>query len=154
MTGPIEVADRVEEIPVNNGTVSAQRDACFAYSYLIFPVLNGSHFRTIDVLLYRRGYELIEIPARPWWSASGSGVAEKVAWKEAHDLLTQKAAVDRIAFRFGRQPYDKDVLRFAAREYACLADSPMAASPEASTTRDELRRLARECSHHAGEKAP
>jgi hypothetical protein len=66
-------------------------------------------------------------------------------------LQIQKAAVDRIAFRFERQAFNKDVLRFAAQECARLADCPLAASPDATTTRDELRRLAREYHQKAGE---
>ncbi|HMF13009.1 MAG TPA: hypothetical protein VKE94_11910 [Gemmataceae bacterium] len=151
MIGPIEIANRVEEIPVKDGAVGPLRDAYFAYYYLILPVLEGSHSRTVDVLLYRRGYELVEIPARPWWSASGSDLPEKVSWNEAPDLLAQKTAVDRIAFRFGRQPFEKDVLQFAASEYARLTDCPLAASPETSTTKAELERLARECRQKAVE---
>ena len=151
MTGPITVAHSVEEIPVKNRVVASQQNAYFAYYYLVFPVANGSHSRAIEVLLYRPGYELAEIPARPWWKTCGTDVPEKVVWKEASDLQTQKGAVDRIAFRFERQTFNKDVLSFASQEYGRLADCPLAALPDARTTRDELRRLARECHQKAGE---
>jgi hypothetical protein len=151
MTGPIEIANRVEGIAVKGRTVGPQRNAYFTYYYLLVPVLNGSHTRTVEVLLYRPGYELVEIPARPWWSVAASNAPEKVVWKEASELLAQKAAVDRIAFRFSGQKCDKDVLHFAAREYARLASSPSAASPEAATTKAELERLAKDCQQKAGE---
>jgi hypothetical protein len=151
MTGPITVANSVEEIPVKNCVVAPQHDTFFAYYYLAFPVANGSHSRTIEVLLYRPGYQLVEIPPRPWWKTCGSNEPEKVAWKEAPDLQSQRAAVSRIAFRFERQAFNEDVLRFAAQEYARLAECPLAALPDAMTTRDELRRLAKECHQKAGE---
>jgi hypothetical protein len=150
ITGPIHFINSVEEIPVVNGTVGPQRDAYFAYYYLVFP-LGGYRSRTLEVLLYRPGYETVEIPARRWWQSGSSNVPEKVAWKEAQDLLAQKAAVDRIASREHFSVPSKDVLRFAAREYARLADSPMAAAPAMSDTREELQRLGREC-HDLAEK--
>ena len=152
MTGPIWVSNEIKAIPVEDGAVGPQRDAYFAYYYLVFPIANGERTRSVKVLLYRPGYETVEIPARPWWQSLGVNVPEKVAWKEAPDLPTQKAAVDRIASREDGRRVGKDVLRFAAGEYTRLADSPMAASPAMSATRDELRRLARECQDQAGKE--
>jgi hypothetical protein len=151
MTGPITILDSVEEIPVKNCVVAPQHNAYFAYYYLVFPVLNGSHSRTIKVLLYRPGYELVEIPARPWWNAYGSDVPEKIVWKEAPDLQTQKAAVDRIALSLRGKTANKDVLRFAAREYGRLAECPAAALPGSKTLRNELQGLAHEYEQRARE---
>ncbi|HZT83082.1 MAG TPA: hypothetical protein VFA26_22835 [Gemmataceae bacterium] len=152
MTGPIQCNGWVEEIPIVNGTVRPQHDACFSYYYLIFP-FNGSRSRGLKVVLYRPGYEIVEVPARPWWQQPG-GVTEKVAWKEAPDLPAQKAAVDRIIAGFQLAVPSKEVLQFAAQEYARLADSPLAAVPEMAATREELRKLARECLDRAEKRNP
>jgi hypothetical protein len=151
MTGPITVADSVEEIPVKNCLVAPQHNAYFAYYYLVFPILNGSHSRTIKVLLYRLGYELVEIPARTWWKTSDSDVPERVAWKEAPNLQAQKAAVDGIALGSRSKRGNKDVLQFAAKEYGRLANSPMAALPDSATLRNELQGLAHEYDQRAKE---
>ena len=149
MTGPVQFGETVDEIPVTSGAVGPEREAYISYYYLVFP-FNGSHSRTLTVLLYRPGYEIVEVPARPWWRAPGGGPPEEVAWKKAPDLTAEKAAVDRIASREGGRSPSKDVLRFAAEEYARLADSP--AAPAAM--KEELRRLAEECHDRAGTRAP
>ena len=93
-----------------------------------------------------------------WWHLSGSSVPEQVAWKEARDLPAQKAAVDRVASRKLPRFLSKEVLHFAAQEYARLADSPLAAAPAMAATRQELLVLAKECDELAGKirstKAP
>src|SRR5262245_16986403 len=64
-TAPIQLSSSVEEIPVVDATVEPQRDASFSYYYLVFPY-SGYRSRTVEVLLYRPGYETVEVPARPW----------------------------------------------------------------------------------------
>src|SRR5262249_12000959 len=64
ITGPIQFSRQVEEVPGAWPVVQSQQDAYLAYHYLLFPVLNGSRSRSLQVLLYRPGYETIEIPAR------------------------------------------------------------------------------------------
>ena len=83
MTGPIAFGRSVDEIPVMEAAVSPQRDAYFAYYYLLLPIASGSHTRDLEVLLYRPGFETVAIPARPWWQGPGNQRLEKIAWKKA-----------------------------------------------------------------------
>ena len=153
MTGPIRLEGSVEEISVVNATVGPQRDAYFAYYYLAFP-FNGSRSRALEVLLYRPGYQIVSIPARSWWRAMDGGRPEGVTWKEAPDLLTQKGAVDRVASGRQRMSASKGVLQFVAGEYARLADSPAASTPEMAEERAELLALAKACEEQADAKKP
>ncbi len=104
MTGPIAFGSSVDDIPVVEATVSPQRDAYFAYYYLLLPIASGSHTRDLEVLLYRPGYETVAIPARPWWQAPGSQRLEKIAWKEAPDLLAQKTARQNLSRKWQTAP--------------------------------------------------
>lgn len=140
MTGPIQCEGSVEEISVTNATVVPQRDAYLAYYYFAFP-FNGSRTRTVEVLLYRPGYQIVRIPARPWWQATEGDRPEGVKWKEAPDLLSQKEAVDALVGT--RLSASNEVSRFVAQEYTRLANSPSAFAPEMAEMRTKLLALAK-----------
>ena len=149
ITGPVQFGETVDEIPVTSGAVGPEREAYISYYYLVFP-FNGSHSRTLTVLLYRPGYEIVEVPGPPLVAGARRRSPRGGRLEKAPDLTAEKAAVDRIASREGGRSPSKDVLRFAAEEYARLADSP--AAPAAM--KEELRRLAEECHDRAGATAP
>jgi hypothetical protein len=138
ITGPMTVSQAVEEIPVVEGRIDPQRNAYFAYGYTLFPILSGSHSRHVTVLLYRPGYETVEVPTRSWWRSVGGDQAERVVWKEASDLAAQEKAIERIADPF--RPYPGEATcHFIAQEYTRLARGPFATAAE---TRERLVKTA------------
>jgi len=154
VTGPVSFERSVEEIPVEKATVSAQRDTYFNYYYIVFPLLNGSRNRKLEVMLYRPGYQVVDIPARAWWDVSSTDAPEQVVWKEAPDLKSQMAAVERLAPRRMLSKTNKEILKFAAAEYTRLANSPLAAATDMEETRKQLLANAKECSDMAGVQTP
>jgi hypothetical protein len=100
----------------------------------------------MHVLLYRPGFETVDIPARAWWQSLGWSQPQPVAWKEAPDLPAQEEALNNVVQPRFDPPRkgSKAVLQFAAQEYARLADSPFALALSMSDTRERLLAKARE----------
>jgi hypothetical protein len=148
LTAPVTISRAVEELPLDRGMIDPQHNSYFAYSYNLFPLAGGSRSRDVKVLLYRPGYELIDVPTRSWWAQSfGDNPPEIVAWKPAPDLASQEQALRRIASGSADLPrgpwgLNPQVLSFVAGEYARLAQSPLATTPE---TRERLQDAARRC---------
>jgi hypothetical protein len=145
ITGPIEMWQMVQEIPVARATVDRQQDSYLAYCYMLFPVLGGSRSRTLEVLLYRPGYETVEIPSRSLLKAFGETKRGPIVWKEAVGLEAQEQALERVVTRNPGYWLNQEGLRFAAQEYARLADSPLVSGPGKEKERERLRAKAREC---------
>ncbi len=152
IAGSITVSHQVQEVPVTEATVGAQRDVHFAYYYLLFP-FTGSNARSTTVLLYRPGHETVEIEARSWWRSLGQGKPVAVVWKEAPDLAAQEKALERIVGERGGSCLGKEVEQFAAREYARLANSLGAAGPEMQATRERCLARARELEQRGRDRA-
>jgi hypothetical protein len=153
LTGPFEISHTVQEIPVLKATVERQQDSYLAYCYMLFPVLNGSRSRALEVLLYRPGYETVEIPSRSLLQAFGETKRAPVVWKEAVGLEAQEQALERIVTRTPKYWLGQEGLRFAAQEYARLADSPLVSGPGKEKERERLRAKARECEELAAQHA-
>jgi hypothetical protein len=153
MTGPIQNCHSIEELPITQETVEGQQDSYFAYYYLIFPVLNGSRTRTVEVLLYRPGYETVEIPAQSRLWAWFAPKRVQAVWKPAPDLAAQEKALERIVCGYWHHSMGKATWQFAAQEYTRLAQSPLAAGPEMQKTRERLLAKARECEESARKQA-
>jgi hypothetical protein len=153
ITGPIEIWQSVEEIPVLKATVERQQDSYLAYSYMLFPVLNGSRSRTLEVMLYRPGYETVEIPSRSLLEAFGETKRAPVVWKEAVGLEAQEQALEKIISQHPGRRLGQEGLRLAAQEYARLADSPLVSGPGKEKERERLRAKARECEGLAAQHA-
>ena len=152
IAGAIAIGDDVEEIPIVEATVGPQKEAYFAYAYVLFPFA-GAESRSLRVVLYRPGYETVELPARAWWRSVGAKQVEQVQWKAAIDLAAQERAIDAVAVgSLHRHVGNRKVLQFAAQEYARLAESPLAAAPEAKKTREKLLAAARECEELAAKR--
>lgn len=151
IAGAFSLARNVEEIPVRDTRVCQQRHSYFAYCCWSF-LFAGSNSQTLEVLLYKQGYEVVVVPERASWKLALVVVGESVTWKEAPDLASQKAAVDRIVPERYREFLGRDVLRFAASEYAQLANSPLASAPGMEATRLELLALSKECDDLAATK--
>jgi hypothetical protein len=152
IAGAIIMYDEADEIPVTKSRVEPQKDTHFSYSWMIFPVWADSRFQDLKVMLYRPGYEIVEIPAKSWWRSLGDSQPEPVTWKAAPDLASQKSALDRLAKgRLGLMAdgREKKMAEYAASEYTRLADSPQASAPGMEAVRDELRKSAEECAKHA-----
>ncbi len=151
MTGPIENCHSVEELPITEDTVEAQKDSYLYYYYLALPFANGSRTRTVEVLLYRPGYETVEIAAQ---SGLWSLFAPKrigVIWKPAPDLAAQEKALERIISGYWKDSLGKATWQFAAQEYTRLAQSELAAGPRMEKTRERLLKMARDCEDRAKE---
>jgi hypothetical protein len=153
ITGPIRIWQTVQEIPVLKATVERQQDSYLAYYYMIFPVLNGARSRTLEVLLYRPGYETVEIPSRSLLEAFGETKRGPVVWKEAVGLEAQEQALERVVSRNPGPWLSQEGLRFAAQEYARLADSPLVSGPGREKARERLLAKARECEALAAQHA-
>jgi hypothetical protein len=155
MTGPVYASGSVKEIPVVAAKVEPQTYAYFPYYYLIFP-FQGSTSGDMSVLLYRPGFQTVEVPARPWWRFPGWTEPERVVWKEASDLAAQMEALEKVLPKnFDREEnfLDKNVREFAAREYARLAADPRALAPGMEKTRERLLDKADEYAKLAEENA-
>jgi hypothetical protein len=150
-SGPGDITGRVEEIPIVDATVPEQKDSYFAYSYMVFPFTEGCHDRNLRVLLYRPGYETVEIGEQVGWNLTGSNPPEGIVWREARTLAVQEKALERVV---ARKPlrwsvFDPGVLRFVSQEYTRLASTPLAEGPDKQKDRDRLLARALECAKAA-----
>jgi hypothetical protein len=153
IAGCIQLDHEIETLPVVGATVKPQADCHFAYTCLLF-LYAASYGREVKVVLYRPGYEAVEIPSRARWRWL-DGRPVHVAWKEAPDLASQEKALAAVIGE-NVEVYGKmspEVLRFAAQEHARLAHSPLAAGPEMRAKREKLRAAARHFEELAGEPA-
>jgi hypothetical protein len=101
IAGSVMFAHQVEPIGIVDSRVEAQTNNSFVSYYLLFP-FEGHSSRTVKVLLYRPGYETVEIPERPWWTFLGKNQPERVVWKEACDLSSQVKALEMVVpWKFG-----------------------------------------------------
>jgi hypothetical protein len=129
MTGGEWLEDSIDELPLCRGTLESQRQSYFAYFVGGIPVSFSKHLGW-SVLLYRPGYEVIEVSSR-WW---GRHVLEpridKLAWKPATDLDAQVKALQELCPEPGRRIASERVRQFVAHEYERLAASPLATTPD------------------------
>ena len=137
IAGAIRLSQDIEEIPIVATTVAGQEQVYFAYGYLLFPFA-GSESRSLSVLLYRPGYETVEVPARSWWRCLGPDKPLHVEWKPARDLEAQVSALEKVINTIYKGKLKPEVAQFAAQEYTRLAQSPLASSPEKADLRDRL----------------
>lgn len=143
MTGPIEINQTVEKLPEANHTIASQSDAFFPYYYLAFPLAEGAHGRSLEVRLYRRGYETVSVPAVSWFQPSGRPTRPQ--WKKAATLEDMEKAIEEIAPRRMRESCGSpEMRRFLAQEYAWLARSEWAAGPHREEDRRRLLDKAKE----------
>ena len=135
----------VVELPVVAGRVEAQLNAYFDYCWTVF-VYHGERTMEMSVRLYRRGFETVEIPEQFWFTSLVCPIPSKMEWKAASSLEAQEKALQKVIGPGDPEtPLSKEVLEFAATEYAHLAASPLAQS--AST--DERIRLEKEAREYA-----
>ena len=142
---PASTDHEVVELPVVAGKVEAQLNAYFDYCWWI-GLLHRDRTMEISVRLYRRGFETVEIPEQFWFTSLVSPIPSKTEWEPASSLEAQEKALRKIIGPGDRETcLSKEVLEFAATEYAHLAASPLAQS--AST--DERIRLEKEAREYA-----
>jgi len=171
----VESQCEVEEIPVSSSEVGTQRDARYSYYYVLLTAFESSE-GSLRVLLYRPGFQTVEIPEQPWWRFPGRAEPERVAWTAASDLAAEEQSLEAVASPkgrrslfggadAGREAEEKDPLRrrlhrfkerpvlaFAAREYARLAADPRALAPGMEATHQRLLAKADEYAKLAAEK--
>lgn len=119
IAGCVTMGRNLNEIAIIDGAVPSQSDSHLCYHYLAFPFA-GSHFKSLATVLYRPGYEVVEIPGRPWWLAWKK--AQPIKWKVAPDLPSQEKILDTLSegnsFLFTA---DDKTLDFFVNEYLRLA---------------------------------
>jgi hypothetical protein len=128
-----------EKLPSTPRTISPQSDAYFDYRLLVFPIVSEGYSRSLEIRLYRRGYETVSIPAEAWLPFSEQQA--KPQWKKVADLADFEKAIEGIgASSLGDlfRPSSQDVRQFVAQEYAWLAQSEWAAGPDRETDRQRL----------------
>ncbi len=147
--GPARTSDDVAELPVVAGRVEAQINAYLDYCWTVF-LLHDERTIEMSVRLYRRGFETVEIPEQFWFTSLVCPIPSKIEWKAASSLEAQEKALRKVIGP-GRPEtrLSKEVLEFAATEYAYLAASPLAQS--GST--DERIRLENEAREYAERSA-
>jgi hypothetical protein len=136
MTGPIDMYKSVEKISVADNAIAPESDNYFSYYYLAFP-FEGSHQQSLEILLYRRGYKLVSVPAVSWLRFAERSMRPQ--WKKAEKLEDMEKALESIAPpHWNQSAASAEVRQFLAREYAWLADSEWVAAPE---RKEDRRRL-------------
>jgi hypothetical protein len=143
IAGYIQLAHDIEEIPITP-VIASQSDASFCYWTLVFP-FGSSHHRQVGVVLYRPGYETVELPGRPWWQFPQHATPARVVWKEAPDLAAQAKALEPLlsAWHSFSSVSNLSVLRFLAGEYERLV--------QRATTGDATAVLREELAHRLTE---
>ncbi len=124
IAGWIQLGKDIEEIPVTS-SVPSQSDASWCYWCMMFP-FGRSHHREVKLLLYRPGYETVELPAEPWWRFAAHRVPAPVVWKRAVSLAAQAgalAAFDAVGHHSFTGLSSVGVLRFLAGEYERLVQA-------------------------------
>ncbi len=131
MTGGGWRGGRIEEIPIDHGSVETQSDAYFAYLVGGFPVC-FSEFRHFAILLYRPGYEIIEIPSQWWGLMLLHGECARFDWKPAASTQVQVETLEKLCPPNDSNLPTESVRRFVAGEYERIALTVGTSSPDES----------------------
>jgi hypothetical protein len=130
MTGGERVSWTIEEIPISDGQLDSLHHAYFAYFIGGFPVSYSEH-QDWKLMLYRPGFEIIEVPSR-WFGRSLVGpTLDKLDWIPAKDIGSQLAILKTIcpdnlystASPEVRQIVDQERERLGAHAAPNLTDS-------------------------------
>lgn len=142
MTGGEWIADNIEELPVDDGHLAGQRFAYFPYVIGGIPV-SFSDSRSWSIILYRPGFEVVELPSRWWLKRPFESTLEKIDWKPALDLAAQINAIEQICSDPHRsiRHCSEHVRQFAAREYERLAASSLATPAERASLQEKAARV-------------
>ena len=134
------VHSTVQEVPIVAGKVEPQQDAQFSYIWSLFPLAAVQTTHDFEVLLYRPGYEFVDIPSSPWWWPLGYCQTRSVDWRkiEMLDLPSQIKNLEMVIQKAGGESLNQEMCSFAAREYRRLAQSSLAAGPEMHRGRERL----------------
>jgi hypothetical protein len=142
ITGPIQISRTIEKLPAAR-QIASQSDSYFDYCYMAFPIAEGGHWRSLDILLYRRGYETVSIPAVSWLRLSASEARPK--WKKAETLAGLEKAIEDIApYSSSVSSANAEVRHFLAQEYLWLAQSAWTAGTDKKEDRRRLLNKAKE----------
>ena len=95
MTGGERVSTKVEKLPIEDGRLDSLHHAYFAYFLGGVPVSFSEHHRW-KILLYRPGYEMLEIPSHWCGQKVFQPNVDRLPWTPAKDLNSQLAALDVI----------------------------------------------------------
>jgi hypothetical protein len=140
IAGAIKFDGEIEEIAALNGVVPAQDDSHWRYYYLAFPY-EGYYSRTLEIRLYRRGFETEVIDARPAIEGLWAAPVVEPHLKRAESVEAQEKAIDDVVAGVWR--LDSQRISFLADEYLTIARSPQLIGPEHEDTRKRLEQKAR-----------
>jgi hypothetical protein len=143
MTGPIEISRTIEKLPAGK-QIASQSDAYFPYFCMAFPLVDASHSRSLEIRLYRRGYQTVSIPAVSWLHFTMSEARPQ--WKKAETLADLEKAIEDISpYSWSLSSGSTQVRQFIAQECLWLAQSEWAAGPEKKEACQRLLDKAKEC---------
>jgi hypothetical protein len=140
MTGGERFHCSVDETVVRQGAFDAQRNAYFAYYVGGIPV-NFHDVRSWEILLYRPGYDVIEMPSRWWGRTLFEAEIGKLTWNRAPNLDAQEKAIERVCPDSQLYNVSAEVRRFASDEYMRLAGSPDLSADQREAFLSKARRL-------------
>ena len=142
IAGAFVMNDHVEQVPLRDSFVPPQQAAAVNYIFLAFPIAAFSDFSSMELRLYRPGFEVETKSPEPWWRWWRWYGTHEIQWKQAPDFLTQEKAIDGIVEGV-RRVSDDNVRHFLAAEYRRVAALPELAVEEGEVYRVRLLEKAR-----------
>jgi hypothetical protein len=120
MTGGESISGTIEEIPIVDGRLDSLDHSYFSYFIGGIPV---AFFKEHDwkIILYRPGYEIIEIPSRWYVRKFFASQIDQLAWKPAKSIEAQLAALKLICPEGGFSTPSPEIRRFVDQERERLA---------------------------------
>lgn len=120
--------DSIDKVHISKNVILAQTDLYFRWGIGAISSGEHGHSQSLEVLLYKRGFETISIPAISWLKFGDR--SPKLEWKKAESLVDLEKAIGSItpygviATRLGRDAEaTPEVWQFIANEYTWLANS-------------------------------
>ncbi len=115
MPGGKSISASIERIPIEDGRLDSLQHTYFAYFLGGFPV-NFSEHHDWRLLLYRPGYEIIEIPSRWCGRKLFESQIDQLAWKPATDIDSQLATLKLLCPERGVTTPSAEVRQFVEQE--------------------------------------
>jgi hypothetical protein len=119
MTGGERFSLAVEEIPIKDGRLDCLQHAYFDYFVGGIPVSFFEH-HAWKIILYRPGYDVIEVPSRWCGRKLLQARIDSLTWKPAQDIEAQWAALQEVCPEHSLDLVSPEVRNFVEQERARL----------------------------------
>jgi hypothetical protein len=129
MTGGESFSRALEELPIQHGCLEPQHDAYCAYFVGGFPV-GCFESRNWRVLLYRPGYEPVELDSRWWGQALVAPESQTVTWKCVEGVSSNVKVLDELYLKCLWPGTSERVRQFVAQEFERLANAKVTMSAD------------------------